>query len=142
MSETVNASGTCLCGSVTIKAETASKSLGACHCRICRTWGGGPFLGIGCGDAVEIDGEDSVTVFDSSEWAERGFCKTCGTHLFYRIKGKKDYHIPAALLSSESYTPTFDSQIFIDSKPENYSFANETKNLTGAEVFAMFAPKE
>jgi hypothetical protein len=34
----------------------------------------------------------------------------------------------------------FDRQIFIDEKPEYYSFANETKNMTGAEVFAQFAP--
>ena len=33
----------------------------------------------------------------------------------------------------------FDHQIFIDEKPEYYSFANETKNMTGEEVFAMLA---
>ena len=34
----------------------------------------------------------------------------------------------------------FDLQVFIDEKPEYYSFANETKNMTGAELFAQFAP--
>lgn len=33
-----------------------------------------------------------------------------------------------------------DHQIFIEQKPEYYCFANETQNMTGAEVFAMFAP--
>ena len=33
----------------------------------------------------------------------------------------------------------FRDQIFIDEKPEYYSFANPTKNLTGTEVFAMYA---
>jgi hypothetical protein len=33
----------------------------------------------------------------------------------------------------------FDHQVFIDEKPEYYCFANETQNMTGAEVFAMFA---
>lgn len=32
----------------------------------------------------------------------------------------------------------FDHQIFIDEKPDNYQFANETHNLTGEEVFAQF----
>jgi hypothetical protein len=32
-----------------------------------------------------------------------------------------------------------DQQIFIDEKPPFYSFANETKNLTGAEVFAQYS---
>ena len=30
----------------------------------------------------------------------------------------------------------FGTQIFIDSKPAHYAFANETKTMTGAEVFA------
>jgi hypothetical protein len=34
----------------------------------------------------------------------------------------------------------FDHQIFIDEKSEYYCFSNETQNMTGAEVFAMFAP--
>ena len=33
------------------------------------------------------------------------------------------------------------SQIFIDEKPAYYDFANKTKNMTGAEVFAAFAPR-
>jgi hypothetical protein len=31
-------------------------------------------------------------------------------------------------------------QVFIDSKPQFYDFANETKMMTGAEVVAAFAP--
>ena len=31
-------------------------------------------------------------------------------------------------------------QIFIDEKPAYYDFANKTHNMTGAEVFAQFAP--
>ena len=34
----------------------------------------------------------------------------------------------------------FKSQIFIDEKPAYYDFANKTHNMTGAEVFAAFAP--
>jgi hypothetical protein len=34
----------------------------------------------------------------------------------------------------------FDHQVFIDEKPSYYCFPNETENLTGAEVFAKYAP--
>ncbi len=34
----------------------------------------------------------------------------------------------------------FKSQIFIEEKPGYYEFANKTHNMTGAEVFAAFAP--
>jgi hypothetical protein len=36
----------------------------------------------------------------------------------------------------------FKEQIFIDRKPSYYEFANRTLNLTEAEVFAKFMPKE
>ena len=36
----------------------------------------------------------------------------------------------------------FDHQIFIEEKPSFYAFANETKNMTGEEVFALFAAPE
>jgi hypothetical protein len=35
---------------------------------------------------------------------------------------------------------SFDQQIFIDEKPAYYRFANDTRNMTGAEVFALYAP--
>lgn len=34
----------------------------------------------------------------------------------------------------------FKEQIFVDSKPDFYDFANATDKMTGAEVFAKFAP--
>lgn len=35
---------------------------------------------------------------------------------------------------------TFQEQIFVDEKPADYDFANDTPKLTGAEVFAKFTP--
>ena len=34
------------------------------------------------------------------------------------------------------------SQIFVDEKPAYYDFANKTKNMTGAEVFAAFGASQ
>mgnify|MGYP000571980733 FL=1 len=36
----------------------------------------------------------------------------------------------------------FDCQIFSDEKPDYYDFADQTKMMTGEEVFAAFAPPE
>ena len=70
--------------------------------------------------------------------AERGFCKKCGSHLFYRLKQNNQHYIPVGIFDN-SQDFVFDHQIFIDEKPEYYSFANETKNMTGEEVLLMFA---
>lgn len=140
MSDKFQATGSCLCGAVTITANNVSKSVGACHCDMCRKWGGGPLLAVDCGTDVSFAGDENIAVFSSSEWAERGFCKTCGSNLFYRIKQNQQYIMPAGLFGDDQ-TFVFDHQIFIDEKPEYYQFANDTKNMTGAEVFAKFAPQ-
>lgn len=131
--------GRCLCGAVKLTAKIGHLSVGACHCSMCRKWGGGPLLAIDAVKEIDFDGKDEITVFQSSQWAERGFCRRCGTHLFYRVKQNNHYIIPVGVLDDQ--TPwTFDGQIFIDEKPAFYHFANATKQLTGAEVFAMHAP--
>ena len=33
-------------------------------------------------------------------------------------------------------------QVFIDEKPDGYDFANETKTMTGEELFALYAPED
>lgn len=130
--------GSCLCGAVTVTAKQVSQNLGACHCTMCRKWTGGPLFAVDCGTEVSFEGQDSIATYNSSTWAERGFCKKCGTHLFYKLKEKLQYIVSVGLLDNiKSYN--FDHQIFIDEKPEYYSFANKTDNITGAQVFAKFA---
>jgi len=135
--ETTERRGHCLCGEVRITAKQAGSGVGACHCKMCRRWGGGPFMEIDCGSEVDIEGQDNISVFDSSKWAERGFCRNCGTHLFYRLKESGQHMIPVGLFEDEENL-AFESQVFIDERPEYYEFANETKNLTGEEIFKMF----
>ena len=103
---------------------------------MCRRWGGGPLLAVDCGTAVKIAGDAHVGVFDSSQWAERGFCTRCGTHVFYRLKQSGQYLVPAGLLDDAQLS--FTHQVFIDEKPAYYEFVNETENMTGAEVFAKY----
>jgi hypothetical protein len=105
---------------------------------MCRKWGGGPLLTIECGSTAHFEGSDDISIFSSSEWAERGFCRKCGTHLFYRLKPQDHYAIPIGLLDDGSEW-VFDHQIFVDEKPSFYEFANATRNLTGAEAFAQYS---
>lgn len=131
--------GSCLCGSVKINAPDISKQVGACHCGMCRKWGGGPLMATDCGNQVTFEGEENISVYNSSDWAERGFCKKCGSHLFYRLKGNNQHMMPAGLFdNSEQFE--LDHQVFIDKKPSFYSFANKTSDMTEAELFAKYAP--
>ena len=132
--------GTCLCGAVRISARTRNNSVGVCHCVMCRTWSGGPLLAVECESDVEFEGTEHISIFNSSEWASRGFCQTCGTHLFYRLKREEHYAIPVGLFDDNAEW-RLGEQIFIEQKPSFYSFAEKTKELTGEEAFAQYSGK-
>ncbi|MGH1467814.1 MAG: GFA family protein [Bdellovibrionales bacterium] len=140
MEASKSATGTCLCGGVKIHAPEMKTNLGVCHCSMCRKWSAGPFLAVDCGTDVKIEGGNLIKVFDSSDWAERAFCKDCGTNLFYRLKQNKQHIVSSELFNEADLN--FDHQIFVDEKPKYYEFSNKTHNMTGAEVFAAHAPKE
>ncbi|UIP30674.1 GFA family protein [Photobacterium sp. TLY01] len=130
--------GQCLCGKVGLISTSGTLHAEACHCGMCRKWSGGPYLAVAAGTEVSFNGEEHITRFSSSEWGERGFCKHCGSHLFYFLKPTGQYIVPAGLLDQESQL-VMDQQIFIDKKPAFYAFSNDTENLTEAEVFAKFS---
>lgn len=141
MSNTTIAKGSCLCGAVSLSTSSLNPHVAACNCNMCRKWGGGPLMATECGNDLSLSGEENISIYQSSDWAERGFCKICGTHLFYRLKENHQYYIPAGIFGNEEEF-TLTHQVFIDEKPEYYSFKNKTKDLTGAEIFAQFTPSE
>ena len=130
--------GQCLCGAVRLRALPEALHADACHCGMCRRWGGGPVMTINCGANVTVEqGEAALRRFDSSAWAQRGFCGDCGSHLFYRLKAQDLYFVPAGLFGPIEGLE-FTTEIFIDSKPPWYAFANPTRKMTEADVVAAF----
>jgi hypothetical protein len=141
MTETKVGAGSCLCGAISFTAKRMSDSVAACHCNSCRKWGGSAFMEVNCGAEVVFENEAKLSVFDSSEWAQRGFCSECGTHLFYRLKETQEHMMPVGLFDDDSGF-VFKRQVFVDEKPDYYQYANKTEDLTGEELFAQFAPPE
>lgn len=131
-------SGHCLCGAIRFAVRPKHDTMDVCHCGCCRRWSGGAWMTVECEPAsLKIADEAELSVYGSSEHAERGFCRSCGTSLFWRMRDGSLLTISAqAFDRPESFA--FTSEIFIDNKPGNYAFANETKKLTEAEVLAQF----
>src|SRR5690348_7039322 len=105
--------GACLCKAVTFTAEGVDSKFSACHCGMCRRWNGGaPYFAVAV-SKVTFTGDDNIGRYDSSQWAERGFCKRCGTHLFYFLRPMQRY-----LMSMGSFDDTaqftMSREIFID----------------------------
>ena len=130
--------GSCLCGAVRFVANNMTIKVGVCHCSMCRKWSSGPYMEVNCGSNVEFSGTENITVYDSSAWADRGFCSICGSNLFYHLKDANEYMISVGLFSNDENL-VFDHQVFIDVKPNYYSFSNKTRNMTSTEIFKMFA---
>ena len=129
--------GHCLCGAVRFTCPD-SKAIGACHCGYCRRWGGGPLLAVHCGADVRFTGSADIAVYASSSWAERAFCKQCGTHLYYKLLSTGEYFVPAGAFESDDFEIA--SQIYVDKKPDYYAFANRTPMLTEQQVIEQFGP--
>jgi len=120
-----------------------SENISACHCSICTKWVGGPFMEVECGTNITFQGIENISIFNSSEWAERGFCSICGTHLFIRSKTNnkigisEGYGIPVGLFE-ETNKLVFNLQVFIDEKLLYYSFSEKTKNISSADIYEKY----
>ncbi len=128
--------GGCLCGAVRYRATLSRDRVGACHCAMCRRWTGGPLMTVSA-SSVTFDAPDAVSTYASSAWAERGFCATCGSVLFYRfLGGTPDQAVPHLTYGSldDPTGLTLGLEVFIDEKPDGYEFAGERKQLTAAQV--------
>lgn len=139
MTSDLKLSGKCMCGAVEFTGIADKPSVAACHCDMCRRWSSGPFFEVSCKD-VSFQGEDSISKIRSSDWAERAFCNKCGSNLFYRIIGSDEYQMAAGLIDDPSGLQ-LTLQVFIDEKPPFYTLADKTDTMTGAEIFAAYAPK-
>lgn len=126
--------GRCLCGAVKITVEAMEREVDICHCAMCQRWGGAFYAGVK-GEAAEIAGEAEVTIYRSSQWAERAFCCTCGSNLWYRFLPTGSRSFLAGLFD---LPPGFgiDRQIFVDEKPDWYDILQESPMMTGAECIA------
>lgn len=133
--------GRCLCGAVKFTVINMNNSVDACHCGMCRRWGGGPLMSISCGTGIIFEGKENISVYNSSDWAERAFCKQCGSHLFYRLKESNDHQMPAGIFDNQ-VDFSLDLQVFIDQKPSFYRFNNKTNEMTEAQIIEKFAPRE
>ena len=133
--------GQCLCGAVTVRMTPPEPHVDACHCGMCRRWGGSALLSLRMVTDPEIEGAEHITRYASSEWAERGFCRQCGTHLFFFYKPKASYSFTAGLFGGADGFAMVE-EIFIDEKPAYYAFTGTRERLTGAEVMAKFGVGE
>ena len=80
--------GGCQCGGVRYSVASGPASALVCGCRMCQRATGGVFAAFVEVEAASVRWTGTPAIFASSSHAERGFCATCGTPLFYRRPGR------------------------------------------------------
>ena len=87
---------------------------------------------------IQFENESKVSRFDSSDFAQRGFCKECGSNLFYYYKPQDLYMVCVGAFDDPSQFKLI-GEIFVDSQPKGYSFAGDLKRKTEEEFLAEFS---
>lgn len=119
--------GSCGCGAMTIRAKVP-KTYGVCHCRMCRRWTGGVWMGVATSEPPKIEGP--LKIWKSSIYAERAICEQCGSSIWHRPKGMKNPILGQGLFDDQEGW-VMNRQIFSDEQPEHYAFGERGSSMTG-----------
>lgn len=125
--------GGCLCGAVRFRAGLVTRDYGACHCGMCRRWTGSALLGITVPlGNVDWSGEEHIATRQTSAWALRGWCRDCGSNLYFRVTAEGPYsgdiELPIGLFDDASGL-TMTNEIYIDHKPDSFAYQGEGRKL-------------
>jgi len=122
MSETNK--GSCLCGAVNFTTMGRLRGVVYCHCSQCRKQSGHFYAATNVPDTdLQVEGADQITWYAASESARRGFCRTCGSALFWK-HNELDY---TSVLAGAFETPTKlegESHIFVADKGDYYEITD------------------
>lgn len=121
--------GRCLCGAVAYEAARMGDAIDACHCAQCRRWSGHYWASVNVPvDSLRlVRGEESVGWFESSELVRRGFCKHCGSALFWHPHRHERYSHIMAVSAGSLDAPTgvtLAEHIFVVEKGDYYALAD------------------
>jgi hypothetical protein len=87
--DAIGRTGGCQCGAVRFRLDATTEG-NICHCRMCQKASGGPFMAFGglLNSSFAVT-RGALSIYRSSDIAERGFCAACGTPLTYRVIGSQ-----------------------------------------------------
>lgn len=98
--------GGCQCGALRYEWLEKPKFSSICYCRMCQKASGQPFMGLTGGKPEHLRWTRGVlSIFKSSNMAERGFCRDCGTPLTYMFEGTGNISVTINSLDEPEAAP-------------------------------------
>lgn len=112
--------GSCLCGGVRYRVNGPLRDVVACHCIQCRkTSGHHAAMTAVPKDALILLKDETLTWFRSSDKARRGFCRRCGSNLFWDPDAEPHMSLTAGTIDGD-IGRTMNRHIFTESRGDYY----------------------
>lgn len=116
--------GSCLCGAVRFRTTGTLRGVVFCHCSQCRKQTGLYYAATDVLDAeLTVEGSDNLTWYAASDFAKRGFCRFCGSALFWKRNGADKTSILAGAFEQPSGLAA-ESHIFVVDKGDYYTIGD------------------
>jgi hypothetical protein len=116
--------GACLCGAVRFRTLGPLRGVVYCHCSQCRRQTGHFYAATNVADAdIQIDGADNLSWYAASDFARRGFCRVCGSALFWKHNALDHISVGAGAFDAPTGLRE-ESHIFVADKGDYYSIAD------------------
>ena len=131
-----------MCGAVSFRAVDMADTFSTCHCKMCQRWAGSAFSGASVKSAdLKVTGGDNIGTVQSSDFAERTFCKECGSSLWYRLTAGKYVGATSVAIGLLDDTDglTLNHEYFSDYKNSTNELPEDRKQTTAAEVEGIIA---
>jgi hypothetical protein len=125
----VGSTGHCLCGAVAFQSSASPEEADACHCSQCRRWSGHYWASINVPLASfkVTKGEDRIGWHRSSAEVRRGFCRDCGSALFWQPDQHPEHSHIISISAGSLDAPTgvrLQKHIFVADKGDYYEIAD------------------
>lgn len=117
--------GACLCGRVRFMTKGPLRGVVYCHCGQCRKQTGHYLAATDVRDEnIVIEGGDNLTWFAASEHAQRGFCKSCGSIMFWKRNGSDKVSVTAGVFTEPTGLVS-ECHIFVADKGDYYDITDD-----------------
>jgi len=116
--------GSCLCGKIRFNITELTRDVVMCHCQQCRKQTGHLVAATRVSDkGLELSGDEHLKWFAASDEAKRGFCKHCGSVLFWKSNDSDTTAVMAGSLESPTGLETT-AHIFTAFKGDYYDITD------------------
>ena len=117
--------GSCECQGVVFELIGELRDVVFCHCSQCRKTSGHYWAATQVSKGnLNLIKATSLSWYDSSDKARRGFCSVCGSSMFYEIKGIDKISVSAGSLEIPTSLDRM-RHIYVTSKGDYYDISDD-----------------